>query len=95
MVEFQGNVRGFRGMCGGSNIRKRENESAQSVASASENSKNNVQLHPNTHISFHSLFDVVAKNVKKLHRNCRFREFQPGVYLPTFGLEWDSYWYEI
>ncbi len=37
IVEIQGNVRGLRGMWGRSNIRKRENESAQSVASASKN----------------------------------------------------------
>ncbi len=66
-------------MCGGSNIRKRENESAQRVAGGSRNFKNNVQLYHDTHPSFHSLFEVVAKIVKKLHRNCRFGEFQPGV----------------
>ncbi len=44
MVHYQGNVRGFRGMCGRRNNRKRENESAQRVVGSSKNSKNIVQL---------------------------------------------------
>ncbi len=79
MVEFQGNVRVFRGMWGGRNIRKRKNESVQRVAGVSKNSKNTIQLYNNTHTSFHCIFEEVAKNMKKLHRNCRFGEFQLRV----------------
>ncbi len=79
MVDDQGNVRGFRGMWGWWYIWKRENESNQSVADASKIFKNITQLHENIPTSFTGVFEDVAKTMKKLHRNCRVGEFQPGV----------------